>query len=80
MVILVLFLNGSRQEVGYRGEIGYQTFLYSNEAEIRKLFMFLVENLPKESSESASEPLGKYLSVINILTGFSDPNVLFAMS
>jgi len=46
------------QEVGYRGEIGYQTFLYSNEAEIRKLFMFLVENLPKESSESASEPLG----------------------
>ncbi|KAJ7376864.1 Coiled-coil domain-containing protein 22 [Desmophyllum pertusum] len=46
------------QEVGYRGEIGYQTFLYSNEADIRKLFMFLVENLPKESSESASEPLG----------------------
>ncbi|KAM7444037.1 Coiled-coil domain-containing protein 22 [Porites harrisoni] len=44
------------QEVGYRGEIGYQTFLYSNEADIRKLFMFLVENLPKESSESASEP------------------------
>ena len=42
--------------------------------------MFLVENLPKESSESASEPLGKYLSVFNILTGFSDPNVLFAMS
>ena len=24
--------------------------------------MFLVENLPKESSESASEPLGKFLS------------------
>lgn len=46
------------QEVGYRGEIGYQTFLYSNEADIRKLFMFLVEHLPKESSESAGEPLG----------------------
>lgn len=46
------------QEVGYRGEIGYQTFLYSNEADIRKVFMFLVENLPKESSESANEPLG----------------------
>ena len=74
-----LFLNGSQQEVGYHGEIGYQTFLYSNEAEIRKLFMFLVENLPKESSESASEPLGKYLSLFNILTGFSDPNVLFDM-
>ena len=51
----------SLQEVGYRGEIGYQTFLYSNEADIRKLFMFLVENLPKESSESASEPaMGKF--------------------
>ncbi|PFX20789.1 Coiled-coil domain-containing protein 22-like [Stylophora pistillata] len=46
------------QEVGYGGEIGYQTFLYSNEADIRKLFMFLVEHLPKESSESAGEPLG----------------------
>lgn len=47
--------------MGYRGEIGYQTFLYSNEADIRKLFMFLVENLPKESSESASEPaMGKF--------------------
>ena len=56
----VIIFNVFPQEVGYRGEIGYQTFLYSNEAEIRKLFMFLVENLPKESSESASEPLGKF--------------------
>ena len=47
-----------KQEIGYRGEIGYQTFLYSNEADIRKVFMFLVEKLPKESSESSTEPLG----------------------
>ena len=28
--------------------------------------MFLVENLPKESSESASEPLGKFLSILTL--------------
>ncbi|KAK3700428.1 hypothetical protein QZH41_015291, partial [Actinostola sp. cb2023] len=45
-------------DLGYQGEIGYQTFLYSNEADIRRVFMFLVERLPKESSSSVSEPLG----------------------
>ncbi|XP_064415389.1 coiled-coil domain-containing protein 22 [Latimeria chalumnae] len=47
------------QDLGYQGEIGYQTFLYSNEPEIRQLFMFLVEKLPRESSESADQPAGK---------------------
>lgn len=48
------------QDMGYRGgDLGYQTFLYSNEGEIRKIFMFLVEKLPKESSQTADEPLGK---------------------
>ncbi|KAK3099768.1 hypothetical protein FSP39_009318 [Pinctada imbricata] len=46
------------QDLGYRGEIGYQTFLYSNEAEIRKVFMFLVDKLPKDTTESTEEPLG----------------------
>jgi len=46
------------QELGYRGEIGYQTFLYSNESEIRKVLMFLVDKLPKETSESVEEVLG----------------------
>ncbi|KAG2455924.1 CCD22 protein, partial [Polypterus senegalus] len=47
------------QDVGYKGEIGYQTFLYSNEPEIRALLMFLVEKLPRESSESSDQPAGK---------------------
>lgn len=47
------------QELGYKGEIGYQTFLYSNESEIRKVFMFLVDKLPKDTAETAEEPLGK---------------------
>ncbi|XP_048773874.2 coiled-coil domain-containing protein 22 homolog [Ostrea edulis] len=46
------------QELGYKGEIGYQTFLYSNESEIRKVFMFLVDKLPKDTAEAAEEPLG----------------------
>ncbi|XP_076446485.1 coiled-coil domain-containing protein 22 homolog [Babylonia areolata] len=47
------------QEMGYRGgDLGYQTFLYSNEAEIRRIFMFLVEKLPKEASQTSDEPMG----------------------
>ncbi|KAK7097262.1 coiled-coil domain-containing protein 22 homolog [Littorina saxatilis] len=47
------------QDMGYRGgDLGYQTFLYSNEAEIRKIFMFLVEKLPKDTSQVADEPMG----------------------
>ncbi|XP_028850270.1 coiled-coil domain-containing protein 22 [Denticeps clupeoides] len=47
------------QDLGYKGEIGYQTFLYSNEPEIRSLLMFLVEKLPRESSEASDQPAGK---------------------
>lgn len=45
------------KEVGYSGEIGYQTFLYSNENDIRKIFMFLIEKVPKETTETRDEPL-----------------------
>ncbi|XP_033098923.1 coiled-coil domain-containing protein 22 homolog [Anneissia japonica] len=45
--------------LGYKGEIGYQTFLYANEADIRKVLMFLIEKLPKDTSTTADEPLGK---------------------
>uniref|UniRef100_UPI00398E5BBC coiled-coil domain-containing protein 22 n=1 Tax=Pristiophorus japonicus TaxID=55135 RepID=UPI00398E5BBC len=47
------------QDLGYEGEIGYQTFLYSNEPEIRRLLMFLVEKLPRDSIDSANQPAGK---------------------
>ena len=48
------------QDLGYKGEIGYQTFLYSNEPEIRSLLMFLVEKLPRESAEASDQPAGTY--------------------
>ncbi|XP_076596536.1 coiled-coil domain-containing protein 22 [Chaetodon auriga] len=47
------------QDIGYKGEIGYQTFLYSNEPEIRSLLMFLVEKLPREHAEASDQPAGK---------------------
>ncbi|XP_045480720.1 coiled-coil domain-containing protein 22 homolog [Harmonia axyridis] len=40
------------KELGYRDEIGYQTILYFNETEIRRLFIFLIEKLPKETGNS----------------------------
>lgn len=52
------------QDLGYKGEIGYQTFLYSNEPEIRSLLMFLVEKLPRESAEASDQPAGKNLFII----------------
>ncbi|KAL3212082.1 hypothetical protein MRX96_008328 [Rhipicephalus microplus] len=45
-------------ELGFKGDLGYQTFLYSNEAEMRRIFMFLFEKLPKESEKVADQQLG----------------------
>ncbi|XP_067005460.2 coiled-coil domain-containing protein 22 homolog [Anabrus simplex] len=45
-------------DLGYAGDIGYQTFLYSNEADVRRVFMFLIEKLPKETEKSIVEPSG----------------------
>lgn len=39
------------QSVGFRGDIGYQSFLYSNVTEVRRVFMFLIERLPKEADK-----------------------------
>ncbi|XP_042308347.1 coiled-coil domain-containing protein 22 isoform X2 [Sceloporus undulatus] len=47
------------KDLGYQGEVGYQTFLYSSEPEIRRLLLFLVEKLPRDASEDADQPVGK---------------------
>ncbi|XP_029663107.1 coiled-coil domain-containing protein 22 [Formica exsecta] len=46
-------------ELGYRGDIGYQTFLYNSEADLRRVFMFLIEKLPKESEKTVNESVSK---------------------
>ncbi|KAF5285613.1 hypothetical protein FQR65_LT13094 [Abscondita terminalis] len=42
------------KELGYRGDIGYQTILYCNEIEVRRVLMFLVERLPREAHKTTS--------------------------
>ncbi|CAG5075131.1 Similar to v1g180167: Coiled-coil domain-containing protein 22 homolog (Nematostella vectensis) [Cotesia congregata] len=41
-------------DLGYRGDIGYQTFLYSSESDLRRVFMFLIDKLPKDSEKEAN--------------------------
>ena len=41
------------KQLGFPGEIGYETFLYPVEASLKKLLRFLVDKLPKPESEGA---------------------------
>ena len=38
-------------------DLGYNSFLYSNEADARNILMWLVERLPKDSIAAATEVL-----------------------
>ena len=77
------------QSLGYKNDIGYQTFLYSNENESRRLLTFLVEKLSKESTMSIddeqtevkskkSENLNKLISdnIKNLFDNFWLPHYL----
>ncbi|OTF80384.1 hypothetical protein BLA29_001751 [Euroglyphus maynei] len=46
----------SIKNIGYKSDIGYQTFLYSNEHEIRRLLLYLVERISVDSDEKSSSP------------------------
>jgi hypothetical protein len=39
------------KKIGFNGDLGYQTILYSNVNEIRRIFMFLIEHLPKSDEK-----------------------------
>ncbi|KAK3880981.1 hypothetical protein Pcinc_014557 [Petrolisthes cinctipes] len=47
------------KDVGYPGDVGYQSLLYPNETDIRKIFMFLIEKLPKDTAVVSDEPLNR---------------------
>lgn len=51
------------QAAGFRGDVGYQTFLYSSEIELRRIFMFLVEKLPRKKDDSANAGAGKIIFI-----------------
>ncbi|CAH0560840.1 unnamed protein product [Brassicogethes aeneus] len=40
------------KELGFRGDMGYQTILYCNEVEIRRVLMFLIERLPRDTNKA----------------------------
>ncbi|XP_045459666.1 coiled-coil domain-containing protein 22 homolog [Melitaea cinxia] len=42
---------GICKDLGYQNDVGYQTFLYHNETELRQVFMFLIEKLPSEDKK-----------------------------
>lgn len=47
------------QNLGFRGDMGYQTILYCNEIEVRRVLMYLIERLPRESNKTVcTEELG----------------------
>nr|XP_026491708.1 coiled-coil domain-containing protein 22 isoform X1 [Vanessa tameamea] len=39
------------KDLSYQNDVGYQTFLYHNETELRQVFMFLIEKLPSEDKK-----------------------------
>ncbi|XP_041973072.1 coiled-coil domain-containing protein 22 homolog [Aricia agestis] len=39
------------KDLGYKNDVGYQTFLYHNENDLRQVFMFLIEKLPREDKK-----------------------------
>ena len=48
----------SCKQLGYKGEVGYQTFLYANELDFRNVLMFLIEKLPKENVDAIDDSIG----------------------
>ncbi|KAG5680441.1 hypothetical protein PVAND_009949 [Polypedilum vanderplanki] len=42
------------KRLGFNGDFGYQTILYSNINELRRVFMWLIENLPKSEDKTDS--------------------------
>ena len=56
------------QQTGFKGEIGYQTFLYPSENEIRRVFMHLVEKLPKD--ENSKDDSGISSKIFHIFIKF----------
>jgi len=57
-------LNKLIKGLGYHGDIGYHTFLYWNDVELRRVLMFLVDRLPKEHSGSADQSVGNTVTYI----------------
>ncbi|KAB7507533.1 Coiled-coil domain-containing protein 22-like protein [Armadillidium nasatum] len=47
------------KELGFPGDLGYQSILYSSETNLRNIFTFLIEKLPKDAPILTKGPLEK---------------------
>lgn len=48
------------KSLGFNGDLGYQTILYSNPIELRRIFMWLIERIPKAEDKTDSfHPTGE---------------------
>ncbi|KAI8440171.1 hypothetical protein MSG28_001562 [Choristoneura fumiferana] len=56
------------KDLGYKNDVGYQTFLYHNEAELRQVFMFLIERLPTENKLSTASPGSKKSTLMQAIS------------
>lgn len=43
------FIANKCKDLGFRGDLGYQSFLYGSEGDVRRVFLFLMEKLPREA-------------------------------
>ncbi len=52
------------QKLGYPGgeDLGYQTFLYGTEKELRNVFLFLLDKMPKDKEPIVEAQTGKFPS------------------
>ena len=46
--------------MGYKGELGYETFLHGSQTDLRKIFIFLLEKLPKIKEQPLSDSIGNF--------------------
>lgn len=59
------------RSLGFNGDLGYQTILYSNPIELRRIFMWLIEHLPKSEDIADS-----FLQARNVSHGKAIENVV----
>ena len=56
--------------MGYNGDIGYESFLYPTERDMRSLIIWLVSKLPKhDEEEHVEERLGMEVMSYFVVTG-----------
>lgn len=68
-------LSTSIQDLGYKSEIGYQTFMYGNEHEIRRLLLFLIERIPRDDEKTSETREGDQLSSGSITQKLKNLNI-----